>query len=255
MRVPIFTIAAKGRNRIMVPNHVAIILDGNGRWAKVKGMPRNYGHTMGAKNVEVISKAVYDMGIRYLTLYAFSTENWNRPKSEVNALMKLLDSYLKNCLKTAKKNHIRVRVIGDISKLDEKFQANIRELEKASDSYDGLRLQIAINYGSRDEMIRAMKKMLKEQEEGKLTAEDLNEEKFSSYLDTAGIPDPDFLIRTSGEQRLSNYLLWQLAYSEFYFTDTPWPDFDEKELKQAIDAYSARDRRYGGIKEGENSNV
>ena len=149
----------------------------------------------------------------------------------------------------------RSRVIGDISKLDEKFQANIRELEKASDSYDGLRLQIAINYGSRDEMIRAMKKMLKEQEEGKLTAEDLNEEKFSSYLDTAGIPDPDFLIRTSGEQRLSNYLLWQLAYSEFYFTDTPWPDFDEKELKQAIDAYSARDRRYGGIKEGENSNV
>ena len=255
MRVPIFTIAAKGRNRIMVPNHVAIILDGNGRWAKAKGMPRNYGHTMGAKNVEVLSKAVYDMGIRYLTLYAFSTENWNRPKSEVNALMKLLDSYLKNCLKTAKKNHIRVRVIGDISKLDEKFQANIRELEKASDSYDGLRLQIAINYGSRDEMIRAMKKMLKEQEEGKLTAEDLNEEKFSSYLDTAGIPDPDFLIRTSGEQRLSNYLLWQLAYSEFYFTDTPWPDFDEKELKQAIDAYSARDRRYGGIKEGENSNV
>jgi undecaprenyl diphosphate synthase len=255
MRVPIFTIAAKGRNRIMVPNHVAIILDGNGRWAKAKGMPRNYGHTMGAKNVEVISKAVYDMGIRYLTLYAFSTENWNRPKSEVNALMKLLDSYLKNCLKTAKKNHIRVRVIGDISKLDEKFQANIRELEKASDSYDGLRLQIAINYGSRDEMIRAMRKMLKEQEEGKLTAEDLNEEKFSSYLDTAGIPDPDFLIRTSGEQRLSNYLLWQLAYSEFYFTDTPWPDFDEKELKQAIDAYSARDRRYGGIKEGENSNV
>lgn len=255
MRVPIFTIAAKGRNRIMVPNHVAIILDGNGRWAKAKGMPRNYGHTMGAKNVEVISKAVYDMGIRYLTLYAFSTENWNRPKSEVNALMKLLDSYLKNCLKTAKKNHIRVRVIGDISKLDEKFQANIRELEKASDSYDGLRLQIAINYGSRDEMIRAMKKMLKEQEEGKFTAEDLNEEKFSSYLDTAGIPDPDFLIRTSGEQRLSNYLLWQLAYSEFYFTDTPWPDFDEKELKQAIDAYSARDRRYGGIREGENSNV
>lgn len=240
---------------MVIPQHVAIILDGNGRWAKAKGMPRNYGHTMGAKNVEVISKAVYDMGIRYLTLYAFSTENWNRPKSEVNALMKLLDSYLKNCLKTAKKNHIRVRVIGDISKLDEKFQANIRELEKASDSYDGLRLQIAINYGSRDEMIRAMKKMLKEQEEGKFTAEDLNEEKFSSYLDTAGIPDPDFLIRTSGEQRLSNYLLWQLAYSEFYFTDTPWPDFDEKELKQAIDAYSARDRRYGGIREGENSNV
>lgn len=238
----------------MVPNHVAIILDGNGRWAKAKGMPRNYGHTMGAKNVEVISRAAYDMGIRYLTLYAFSTENWSRPQSEVNALMKLLDSYLKNCLKTAKKNHIRVRVIGDITRLDEKFQQNIRELEAASMDYDGLRLQIAINYGSRDEMLRGMRKMLKDYEAGKFSAEDLSEKRFASYLDTAGIPDPDLLIRTSGEQRLSNYLLWQLAYSEFYFTDTPWPDFHEQELKQAVEAYSARERRYGGIKGGD-SNV
>ena len=239
----------------MVPNHVAIILDGNGRWAKAKGMPRNYGHTMGAKNVEVISKAAYDLGIRYLTLYAFSTENWNRPKSEVNALMALLESYLKNCLKTAKKNHIRVRVIGDVTRLNEKFQKNIKELEAASENYDGLRLQIAINYGSRDEMLRAMQKMLKEQEKGEFLTEELNEEKFASYLDPAGIPDPDLLIRTSGEQRLSNYLLWQLAYSEFYFTDTPWPDFNEEELKRAVEAYSARDRRYGGIGEGEQSNV
>lgn len=248
MRVPIFTIAVKGRNEMMVPNHVAIILDGNGRWAKAKGMPRNYGHTMGAKNVETISRAAYNMGIRYLTLYAFSTENWNRPESEVNALMKLLESYLKNCLKTAKKNHICIRVIGDISKLDEKFQKNISELEEASRDYDGLHLQIAINYGSRNEMIRAMQKMLKDYDAGKLDAEDLDEIKFSSYLDTAGIPDPDLLIRTSGEQRLSNYLLWQLAYSEFYFTDTPWPDFNEEELKQAVRAYSARDRRYGRIR-------
>ena len=239
----------------MIPNHVAIILDGNGRWAKEKGMPRNYGHTMGAKNVEVISKAAYDLGIRYLTLYAFSTENWNRPQSEVKALMTLLDSYLKNCLKTARKNHICVRVIGDISRLDEKFQRNIRELEKASKDYDGLRLQIAINYGSRDEMIRAMQKVLKDNDAGRLGMEELDETKFASYLDTAGIPDPDLLIRTSGEQRLSNYLLWQLAYSEFYFTDVPWPDFSEEELKRAVDAYSARDRRYGGIRGEENTDV
>jgi undecaprenyl diphosphate synthase len=239
----------------MVPNHVAIILDGNGRWAKSKNMPRNYGHTMGAKNVEVVAKAAHDMGIRYLTLYAFSTENWNRPNKEVAALMRLLDSYLKNCIKTAKKNDMRVRVIGDISRLDEKFQKNIRDLEAASAAYQGLNLQIAINYGSRDEMIRAMKKMYSDCKEGKLEIEDLNETKFSSYLDTADIPDPDLLIRTSGEQRLSNYLLWQLAYSEFYFTETPWPDFKEMELKRAVEAYSSRDRRYGGISEKEETNV
>lgn len=238
-----------------IPNHVAIILDGNGRWAKSKGMPRNYGHTMGAKNVETICRAAGNMGIRYLTLYAFSTENWNRPQEEVDALMKLLDSYLKNCQKTAKKNNLRVRIIGDISRLDEKFQQNIKDLEESSASYDGLNLQIAINYGSRDEMIRAMKKMMEDHDAGKLASEELDESKFASYLDTKDIPDPDLLIRTSGEQRLSNYLLWQLAYSEFYFTDTPWPDFHEAELKQAVEAYSARDRRYGGIKEEEETNV
>lgn len=230
-----------------IPNHVAIILDGNGRWAKSKGMPRNYGHTMGAKNVEVICKAAYDMGIKYLTLYAFSTENWNRPESEVKALMTLLESYLKNCRKTAKKNNMRVRVIGDIRRLDTKFQESIRQLEEESKDYDGLNLQIAINYGSRDEMVRAMKKMISDCREDKISIEDVTEERFSCYLDTAGIPDPDLLIRTSGEQRLSNYLLWQLAYSEFYFTKVPWPDFHEKELEQAIEAYNARDRRYGGI--------
>lgn len=239
----------------MIPNHVAIILDGNGRWAKSKGMPRNYGHTMGAKNVEVIAKAAHDMGIRYLTLYAFSTENWNRPEKEVNALMRLLDSYLKNCIKTAKKNDMRVRVIGDITQLDDKFQKSIRDLEAASAAYQGLNLQIAINYGSRDEMIRAMKKMMQDYDKGNFATEDLNEVKFASYLDTAGIPDPDLLIRTSGEQRLSNYLLWQLAYSEFYFTDVPWPDFNEKELERAVEAYSFRDRRYGGIREKEDTNV
>ena len=230
-----------------IPQHVAIILDGNGRWAKSKGMPRNYGHTMGAKNVETVCKAAHDMGIRYLTLYAFSTENWNRPAGEVSALMTLLDSYLKNCQRTAKKNNMRVRVIGDISRLSEKFQKNIRELEAVSAGYTGLNLQIAINYGSRDEMLRAMKKMLAAYDSGRLSAEELDEARFASYLDTAEIPDPDLLIRTSGEQRLSNYLLWQLAYSEFYFTEVPWPDFDEKELQRAIEAYQLRDRRFGKV--------
>ena len=231
----------------MIPNHVAIILDGNGRWAKAKKMPRNYGHTMGAKNVERICKAAHDMGIRYLTLYAFSTENWNRPDSEVSALMTLLDSYLKNCLKTAKKNNMRVRVIGDISRLTEKFQKSIRDLEEASKAYDGLTFVIAVNYGGRDELTRAARRMAQDCVSGILKADEITQETMESYLDTAGMPDPDLLIRTSGEQRLSNYLLWQLAYSEFYFTETPWPDFHEEELRQAVEAYSARDRRYGGI--------
>ena len=239
---------------LKIPNHVAIILDGNGRWAKSKGMPRNYGHTMGAKNVEGVCRAAYDLGIRYLTFYAFSTENWSRPDSEVEAIMNLLKSYLNNCQKIAQKNNMRVRVIGDMSRLDEKFRNNIKALEENSREYDGLCLTIAINYGSRDEMVRGMKKMTEDVIAGKFGVEDINEEKFASYLDTADIPDPDLLIRTSGEMRLSNYLLWQLAYSEFYFTDTPWPDFHEKELRQAVEAYSSRDRRYGGLKE-EGSNV
>lgn len=232
-----------------IPKHVAIILDGNGRWAKSKGMPRNYGHTMGAKNVETVCKAADELGIEYLTLYAFSTENWNRPESEVSALMSLLENYLKNCLKTADKNNMRVRVIGETGRLSDKFQKQIEELEVHSSINTGLNLTIAINYGSRDEMIRAMKNVYKDCNEGKLDIDSLNEEIFSSYLDTKDIPDPDLLIRTSGEQRLSNYLLWQLAYSEFYFTDVPWPDFHKKELELAIEAYNKRDRRFGALKE------
>lgn len=228
-----------------IPQHIAIILDGNGRWAKSKGMPRTYGHTMGAQNVERICRAAYDMGVRYITLYAFSTENWNRPQSEVDALMKLLSNYLKNCTKTADKNNMCVRVIGDITRLEEKFQTQIRNLEEKSSANTGLKLQIAINYGSRDEMIRAMKTMWQDG----VTADEITEEKFDSYLDTKGIPDPDLMIRTSGEQRLSNYLLWQFAYSELYFTDVPWPDFSPEELKKAIEDYGMRDRRYGKIKE------
>ena len=230
-----------------IPNHVAIILDGNGRWAKSKGMPRNYGHTVGAKNVETVCRAADELGIKYLTLYAFSTENWNRPQNEVNALMKLLEGYLKNCIKTADKNNMRVRVIGEITRLSNAFQQRIHELETASASNTGLNLTIAINYGSRDEILRAVRHMVEDAREGKLETKDIDENVFSSYLDTRELPDPDLLIRTSGEQRLSNYLLWQLAYSKFYFTDVPWPDFHKKELELAIEAYNKRDRRFGGL--------
>ena len=230
-----------------IPQHIAIILDGHGRWAKAKGMPRNYGHTAGAKNVETVCQAAHDLGVKYVTMYAFSTENWNRPEGEVEALMKLLESYLKNCIKTADKNNMRVRVIGDTTRLSERFQERIRELEAASAKNDGLNLQIAINYGSRDEMTRAMRRMSEDVAAGKRKPEEITESVFEEYLDTAGIPDPDLLIRTSGELRLSNFLLWQLAYSEFYFTDVPWPDFHKEELERAIEAYNKRDRRFGGL--------
>ncbi len=230
-----------------IPQHIAIILDGNGRWAKSKGMPRNYGHKAGAKNVEKICDIAGHMGIKYLTVYAFSTENWLRPQNEVDELMRLLGSYMKTCLKTAKKNNMRVRVLGDITRLTPQLQEQIRELEEVSSSYDGFNFQIALNYGSRDEMMRAVKKMYGDVKAGRLSEDDINEEIFSRYLDTADIPDPDLLIRTSGEQRLSNYLLWQLAYSEFYFTKVHWPDFDEAELKKAVEAYNYRERRFGGL--------
>lgn len=232
-----------------IPEHVAIILDGNGRWAKSKGMPRTYGHTAGAKNVETVCQAADEIGIKYLTLYAFSTENWNRPDKEVSALMKLLEGYLKNCIKTADTNNMRVRIIGDISRLEEKFQKKIQELEELSSKNTGLNLTIAINYGSRDEMIRAMKLLANDVKNGSLQLDQIDERVFSGYLDTKDIPDPDLLIRTSGEQRLSNYLLWQLAYSEFYFTQVPWPDFHKEELLDAVAAYNKRDRRFGALSE------
>ena len=232
-----------------VPQHVAIILDGNGRWARSKGMPRNYGHAQGSKNVEKICEEAWPMGIKYLTVYAFSTENWNRPQDEVDALMKLLRNYMKTSLKTAEKNDMKVRVIGDIAALDEDIKSRIAELEEASKNNNGLNFTIAINYGSRDEMIRAIKKLVRDCVDGKVSPEDINEVLYEGYLDTHAIPDPDLLIRTSGELRLSNYLLWQLAYTEFYFTDVLWPDFTKKELEKAIEQYNSRDRRFGGVKE------
>lgn len=234
-----------------MPRHVAIILDGNGRWAKAKGMPRNYGHAQGSKNVERICEEAWRMGIKYLTVYAFSTENWNRPKDEVDALMKLLRNYMKTCLKTAAKNDMKIRVIGDITRLDEDIRSRIEELEKSTKDNGGLNFQIAINYGSRDEITRAVRRIAADCRDGRLAAEEIDEQVIDRYLDTHDIPDPDLLIRTSGEQRLSNYLLWQLAYTEFYFTDVPWPDFTKEVLLKAVEQYNARDRRYGGVKEEE----
>ena len=232
-----------------VPQHIAIILDGNGRWAKAKGMPRNYGHAQGSKNVERICEEAWRMASKYLTGYAFSTENWNRPDSEVAALMKLLRNYMKTCLKTAAKNDMKIRVIGDIEPLDDDIKNRIRELEEATVDNGGLNFTIALNYGSRDEITRAARKLTADCAAGKITAGEIDESVFESYLDTHDIPDPDLMIRTSGEQRLSNYLLWQLAYSEFYFTDVPWPDYTKEELVKAIEEYNHRHRRFGGVEE------
>ena len=231
-----------------VPNHIAIILDGNGRWAKKRGMPRNFGHVKGCENLEDICEVAKELGVKYLTVYAFSTENWKRSKEEVDGLMKLFRNYLKKCIKISQKNNMRVKVIGDITAFDLDIQESIEKLEDFSKDFTDLHFQIALNYGSRDEITRAVNRMLEDQKAGKLETP-VSEDTISGYLDTAGIPDPDLMIRTSGELRLSNYLLWQLAYSEFYFTDVPWPDFKKEELVKAIEKYNERDRRYGGVKE------
>lgn len=231
-----------------IPEHVAIILDGNGRWAKKRFLPRNAGHAAGAKNVEKIIEDAHDMGIKYITMYAFSTENWNRPEDEVKALMKLLRNYLKDCIERANKNNMKVSVIGDKTRLDADIIDKINELEACSKENTGIHFIIALNYGSRDEIKRATKKIAEDCKRGIIDTEDISEDLIGRYLDTADVPDPDLLIRTSGEIRLSNYLLWQLAYTEFYFTDVLWPDFDREELKKAIVKYNQRDRRFGGVK-------
>lgn len=238
-------------SKLNIPNHIAIILDGNGRWAKKRMMPRNYGHAKGAKAVEQICEDAYNIGINYLTVYAFSTENWKRPKDEVDALMKLLSDYLEDSLSRATKNNMCVKVIGDKTALSIDLQNKIEKLETVTKDNTGLHFTIALNYGSRDEIVRAIKKVAADVKSEKLGVEDITEQVYSNYLDTKGIPDPDLLIRTSGEERLSNYLLWQLAYTEFYFTDCLWPDFDKKELLKAIVEYTKRDRRFGKVSQQE----
>lgn len=233
---------------LTIPEHIAIILDGNGRWAKKRGMPRNYGHLQGAKNVEQICQDAYDLGVKYLTVYAFSTENWKRSEEEVSGIMNILRQYLKSFRTHVKRDKLTVRVIGDRSKLAPDINDLIDELWEMSKNHNGLTLTIALNYGSRDEITRAVRRIAAEVKEGAITPEDISEDYITSKLDTCYMPDPDLMIRTSGELRLSNYMLWQLAYAEFYFTEIPWPDFDKQELIKAIKFYSGRDRRYGGVK-------
>ena len=233
---------------MVIPNHVAVILDGNGRWAKAKGLPRKMGHVQGGKNVEDMLYVCDEIGIKYFTVYAFSTENWKRSEDEVSALMMLLRSYLSSGFKKAAKNNVRIRIIGDRTALAPDIQDLIRDLEEDSKNNTGLQFQIAINYGSRDEILRMMKRFGNDVKEGLVNPDEIDEAFVSSHLDTADIPDPDLLIRTSGEQRLSNFLLWQLAYAEFYFTDVHWPDFNKDELMKAIEEYNKRDRRFGNAK-------
>lgn len=233
---------------LKIPTHVAVIMDGNGRWAKAKGLPRKMGHVQGGKNVEDMLYVCDDLGIKYFTVYAFSTENWKRSEDEVSALMTLLRSYLSSGFKKAAKNNVRIRIIGDRTRLAPDIQKLIEDLEEDSKNNTGLQFQIAINYGARDEIRRMMQKTAVDIKNGKLNPEDITEEYISNHLDTADIPDPDLLIRTSGEERISNFLLWQIAYSEFYFADCHWPDFNKEELIKAIEAYNKRDRRFGDAK-------
>ena len=235
-----------------LPNHIAIILDGNGRWAKRRGMPRSYGHIVGTDTLEKMCNYIADLGVRYLTVYAFSTENWRRAEEEVRTLMNLFRKYLKRIEKSAHKRHMKVRIIGDKSGLPQDIQDRIAILESVTADYDRMDFQIALNYGGRDEILRAVTRLANDARNGlldeQLAAGKLEESLLDSYLDTAGIPAPDLLIRTGGEQRISNFLLWQMAYTEYYFTDLAWPDFDEEALQKAIDYYNGRDRRFGDAK-------
>lgn len=231
-----------------IPNHIAIIMDGNGRWAKSKFMPRTYGHKVGVETIRKIVKECSRLGVKYLTLYAFSTENWKRPQEEVSALMGLLVTYLKNELDELHKNNVKILTIGDISKLPD---VCVDELEKSIEktkNNTGVTLSLALNYGSRDDIKKAVREISKNVSDGKISVEDIDDEMISKHLYTKNIIDPDLVIRTSGEQRLSNFLLWEVAYSEFYFTDIHWPDFDEENLQKAIYSYQKRDRRFGAVK-------
>ncbi|MAS95660.1 MAG: di-trans,poly-cis-decaprenylcistransferase [Verrucomicrobiales bacterium] len=230
-----------------IPRHIAIIMDGNGRWAKSRDLPRRDGHRAGAESVEECLKACGDIGVEYLTLYAFSSENWKRPEAEVSALMGLLALFLREKLPLLMENGIRLKVIGEIDRLpDSNRKALLKTMEKTSGN-DRLVLSVALSYGSREEIVRATKKLMVEAKEGKVSPEALNPDMFANYLDTAGTPDPDLLIRTSGEFRISNFLLWQISYSEIHITDVFWPDFRRPNLEAAIADYQRRHRRYGGL--------
>lgn len=235
------------RERSGLPRHIAIILDGNGRWAKMRALPRTAGHAAGAETFRKIATYCKNIGVDYLTVYAFSTENWKRPENEVNTIMKLLDKYLREAIATMERDKIKMKVLGDVTALSDELQAEIARTNEISSHYDGFQANICLNYGGRDEIVRAAQSYARAYAAGETDGE-LTEEGFASYLYSAGIPDPDLLIRPGGELRISNFLLWQCAYSEFYFTDVLWPDFTSEELERAIAAYQSRDRRYGGVK-------
>ena len=235
--------------QLKIPAHVAIIMDGNGRWAKARHMPRTYGHSRGARVLEQTLEDCDSLGIKYFTVYAFSTENWARPYEEVKTIMNLFRQYLESAGEKCMKNNVRLKLIGERSRLSQDLIESVNNLEELTKNNTGITFTLAINYGSRDEITRAARKLAEAAREGRLLPEDITEETISGFLDTKGLPDPDLLIRTSGEMRLSNFLLWQLAYTEFYFTDTAWPDFNKEELIKAIKKYSARERRYGKVEE------
>ena len=229
-----------------LPRHIAIILDGNGRWAKKRGLPRTAGHAVGAENFRKIATYCKNIGIDYLTVYAFSTENWKRPPEEVKNIMKLLDKYLHEAIDPMERDHIKMRVLGDVSGLSPELQSLVHKTDVISNHYDGFQANICLNYGGRDEIVHAVRRYAEDLALG--DAPQLDEESFGNYMYSAGIPDPDLLIRPGGEKRISNFLLWQCAYSEFYFTDVLWPDFSTDELDKAIVEYQSRDRRFGGVK-------
>ena len=230
-----------------VPRHIAIILDGNGRWAKKRGLPRTAGHAVGAETFRKIATYCKDIGVEYLTVYAFSTENWRRPENEVSTIMKLLGKYLQEAIDTMERDHIRMKVLGDLEGLSPELREMVARTDEISHHYEGFQANICLNYGGRDEILHAARRYARDYAEGKADGE-LTEAGFADYLYSAGIPDPDLLIRPGGEQRISNFLLWQCAYAEFYFTDVLWPDFTPAELDKAIAVFNSRDRRYGGVK-------
>ncbi|WP_234123640.1 isoprenyl transferase [Clostridium hydrogenum] len=229
-------------DNMKIPKHIAIMMDGNGRWAKKKFMPRTFGHMQGSKTLENICKAASDLGVEYLTVYAFSTENWKRPKDEVEGLMNLLKKYLSEYVEISVNNNMRVKIIGNMEKMDDEFQGLVNNLEKATANCTGLKFQIAINYGGKDEIIRATKKIALEYFNKDIDISKINEELFDTYMDTADIPEPELFIRTGGERRLSNFLLWEMAHTEMYFTDVLWPDFKKEDFEKAIFKYSKRDK-------------
>jgi len=239
----------KKPDRSTLPTHIGIILDGNGRWAKRRGLPRTTGHSAGAENFRTIATYCRDIGIQFLTVYAFSTENWKRSEEEISTIWKLLRKYLNESIQKMVRDRVKIRILGDISAIPDDIRELIYETDRLSETFDGIQLNICLNYGGRNEIVRAAREIAKDCLSGKLLPEEISEDYFESKLYSAGVPDPDLIIRPSGELRISNFLLWQSAYSEFYFTKTLWPDFTVKELDAAIADFQKRDRRFGGIKD------